>query len=355
MKSVAREFALPDTSRDTRVVKANLLNSARKISSWDNGQVPHPNGNGGVVTTQALDFKAGAGALDLDQTFTQYLTGQNDLTGTDGGVTDQVIGWDFADVNLVGHTDYVISTPMQGDSTLNATLTWFRDRSYIDVDNQIDAGFANLELQIWDDTFTTLYSESQSAYTPVEHLSFELPQSGRYGIRVSYDSNVFGDLLSEEFGLAWAGVALTCDLTGDALCSIADIDLLIAEISGTTHDPNFDLNGDQLVDVLDRDQWLAAAVAENLPSGNPYLLGDANLDGVVDTSDFNVWNNNKFTSVAAWSAGDFNAEGVVDTSDFNIWNANKFTSSDGVSAVPEPSMGILWIASFVGLATFRQR
>ena len=63
-------------------------------------------------------------------------------------------------------------------------------------------------------------------------------------------------------------------------------------------------------------------------SGNPYLLGDANLDGVVDTSDFNVWTSNKFTSVAAWSAGDFNADGAVDISDFNIWNTTKFTSSN---------------------------
>ncbi len=52
---------------------------------------------------------------------------------------------------------------------------------------------------------------------------------------------------------------------------------------------------------------------------------------VVDVSDFNVWNSNKFTSVAAWCAGDFNADGAVDVSDFNIWNANKFTAADGLA------------------------
>jgi hypothetical protein len=82
------------------------------------------------------------------------------------------------------------------------------------------------------------------------------------------------------------------------------------------------------VNLDDRDQWLVLAGAANLPSGNPYLLGDANLDGVVDGSDFGIWNSSKFTLVAQWCSGDFSADGVVDGSDFGIWNANKFTSSD---------------------------
>ncbi len=120
----------------------------------------------------------------------------------------------------------------------------------------------------------------------------------------------------------------SCDFDGLDGCDINDIDALIREIAAGTDNPVYDLTGDGEVDLADRDQWLADAGAINLMSGNPYLLGDANLDGVVDTSDFNLWNNNKFTSVAAWSAGDFSADGVVDTSDFNLWNNNKFTSSN---------------------------
>ena len=42
-------------------------------------------------------------------------------------------------------------------------------------------------------------------------------------------------------------------------------------------------------------------------------------------------------------AGDFNADATVDTSDFNIWNANKFTVSDAVfrSSAPRVSLGFL--------------
>ncbi len=89
---------------------------------------------------------------------------------------------------------------------------------------------------------------------------------------------------------------------------------LVAQIVSGVDLPTFDLNGDAQVEANDLNLWLARAGAANLPSGNAYLRGDANLDGVVDGSDFIVWNSYKFTSVAAWCSGDFNADGVVDGS-----------------------------------------
>ncbi len=74
------------------------------------------------------------------------------------------------------------------------------------------------------------------------------------------------------------------------------------------------------------------AGAANLASGNPYLVGDANLDGVVDVSDFNLWNAHKFTTTAQWTKGDFNADGFTDVSDFNLWNTNKFKTANGNAA-----------------------
>jgi hypothetical protein len=127
------------------------------------------------------------------------------------------------------------------------------------------------------------------------------------------------------------------DFNDDGFYNALDIDTLVGVIAAASHNPAYDLTGDGLVNLADRDAWLAEAGGVNLPSGNPYRLGDANLDGVVDGSDFGRWNANKFTAVAAWSRGDFNADGVVDGSDFGIWNANKFTSSDGASRPPEES------------------
>ena len=122
---------------------------------------------------------------------------------------------------------------------------------------------------------------------------------------------------------------LACDFDGDGDCDGSDIDALQANIVSGPADPvTFDLTGDGQVTVADRNEWLVQAGAENLASGNAYLPGDANLDGVVDASDFNVWNGSKFTSTSNWTSGDFNSDGVVDASDFNVWNGNKFTSSD---------------------------
>lgn len=145
-----------------------------------------------------------------------------------------------------------------------------------------------------------------------------------------------------------------CDFTGDSNCTGDDINLLVAEIAAVTNDPSFDLTGDGLVDLADRDEWLAQAGAMNLASMNPYQLGDATLDGTVDGQDFLAWNTNKFAMIAAWTAGDFNADGTVDGPDFLIWNSNKFTSADGgVSSVPEPAAAGLALLGLLGLWLYR--
>jgi hypothetical protein len=134
------------------------------------------------------------------------------------------------------------------------------------------------------------------------------------------------------------------DFNGDGAYDCADINALTNQIALGTDDLAFDLTGDGAVDLADRDAWLAEAGAANLTSGNPYRVGDANLNGAVDVSDFNLWNESKFTDVSRWCYGDFNADGSVDVSDFNLWNGNRFLSADSgdTLVVPEP-------ASMVGL------
>lgn len=207
MNSAATAEGLPTISHDTRIIKANLLNAAARPANlnWNNAETTHPNGHGGVVTTQALDYVSGAGALDLDRTWDQYITGQTDLAGMAGGSTPQAIGWDYASVGISSNTDVVITTPLAGGSEFRATLTWFRHRTYTDAETQTDVGYANLNLQVWDSTFTTLFSESISPYSETEHLTFNLPVNGMYGLRVNYAGNVFGSGTNEDYGLAWWG------------------------------------------------------------------------------------------------------------------------------------------------------
>ena len=143
------------------------------------------------------------------------------------------------------------------------------------------------------------------------------------------------------------------DFNNDGLIDCLDVDNLVAEIAAGSDGADFDLTGDGVVDAEDLDEWLAQAGAANLPSGNSYLVGDANLDGTVDGSDFFAWNNNKFTDVAGWCSADFNADDIIDGEDFLLWNGNKFLSSDNGIAIPEPIMSVLWMATFIGFALRR--
>ena len=148
-------------------------------------------------------------------------------------------------------------------------------------------------------------------------------------------------------------IAATGDFDGDELFALFDIDALVAAVAEGYQNPMFDLNSDSLVNLADLDVWLAEAGAAQLASGNPYLYGDSNLDGLVDELDFIDWNGSKFTATAAWSQGDFNADGVVDGQDFIIWNGNKFTSSDGLTAIPEPGTVVLALVAMLLLLAAR--
>ncbi|HEY6563147.1 MAG TPA: M14 family zinc carboxypeptidase, partial [Pirellulaceae bacterium] len=126
------------------------------------------------------------------------------------------------------------------------------------------------------------------------------------------------------------------DFDANNVMNCTDVDKLVQAIVVGSNKAEFDLTGDGVINTSDLSNWLSRAGTRHLGAGRVYLPGDANLDGVVDGSDFNVWNSHKFTNSPAWCHGDFTADGVVDGSDFNAWNSRKFTSSD-VSLIPEPA------------------
>ncbi len=153
---------------------------------------------------------------------------------------------------------------------------------------------------------------------------------------------------------------VTGDFNTDGMWDCNDIDALVAAIAAGDHDLAFDMNGDgtvTLADISDSTSgWLVAGGAESAATlGNPFLMADANLDGVVDVSDYGAWVANRFgpaSDMAGWCGGDFNADGFVDVSDLSVFTANKFMSSIPTSVVPEPSslagMLVLVFISVVG-------
>ena len=132
------------------------------------------------------------------------------------------------------------------------------------------------------------------------------------------------------------------DLNDSGGLGPVDIDMLTSNLANGSTDLRFDINADGVFDYGDILQWLDIAGADRFGSGSGFLVGDANLDGFVDASDFNIWNTHQLTNSNLWSRGDFNADGVVDVSDFNLWNGNRFQSSTDVVAVPEPGFLMLW-------------
>ena len=177
----------------------------------------------------------------------------------------------------------------------------------------------------------------------------DLTGGGTGSFQIDYLANAV--VLSDFQGMATPGG----DFDNNGMLEGDDIDALVAAIAGGSMNVLFDLTGDGLVNQDDLMEWLAIAGAANLPSGNPYLVGDATLDGFVDGQDFILWNSNKFTSLAAWTGGDFNADGFVDGQDFIEWNRNKFMSSDGMTApVPEPA-GAFGLLVALALLSMRAR
>jgi hypothetical protein len=145
------------------------------------------------------------------------------------------------------------------------------------------------------------------------------------------------------------------DFNGDGFYDCADVDALVGEIAAGTNMSEFDLTGDGAVNGDDLDAWLVEGGANNptATGGNPFLYGDATLDGFVDGLDFIQWNNNKFTAAAKWCSGDFNADGFVDGLDFIVWNEHKFMSSNRGAVVPEPCGTLMALLGVMGFLAWR--
>lgn len=214
LKDVAKsEFyveAMGEEALDSRVVKSVLMAGARKTTGWNNGQ---SNEDGVIITTQALDYATGAGALDLESAAAIYVGGTTDLAGTGGGIILSR-GWDLAQVDASGKNDYLFALEFSDPTELTVSLNWFAGRTFDSQTNLgADLSFADLNLQVWlysDDAAPLLVAESASLYNNSEFLRLLLSRPGQYGLSVEFQGMIYGpaDSLTSEYGLAWQAVAV---------------------------------------------------------------------------------------------------------------------------------------------------
>lgn len=199
------------------LVKSLLLTGADKTSGWSNGQATT---NGVITTTQSLDWAVGAGRMNLDRTFDLQLNGQTGVAGQSVGAQGAVLGsgWDFGAAQNGVNNDYTFSDVLLGGSTFTTSLAWMRNRAYTNG-SVYEYAQADLDISLWtlgsDNSFQTKIGESISSYNTVEHLSFSLPGTGLYGLRVSYAGNTFdrtgvwGNASNlQGYGVSWDGQAV---------------------------------------------------------------------------------------------------------------------------------------------------
>ncbi|MEM9704075.1 MAG: PEP-CTERM sorting domain-containing protein, partial [Planctomycetota bacterium] len=198
------------------------------------------------VTSQSLDYDVGAGRMNLNAAFDQYVetaaggsAGTTDVAGLGGGIVAEV-GWDFGAVvqtaaNVFTSNTYLIATELLGGSTFNATLSWFVERTGA-ADGFSGSGedfFANLDLAVIAyDPLTGLglsdVAISRSVANVVEHLSFQLPENGYYGLEVRWigENWDFGDDdTMVDYGLAWSSVSAPAGVPEPGACFLVAIGL----------------------------------------------------------------------------------------------------------------------------------
>jgi hypothetical protein len=149
------------------------------------------------------------------------------------------------------------------------------------------------------------------------------------------------------------GGALPGDFNSNGVLDEPDVNDLSAEILAGTNTARFDLTGDAAVNSADLTQWVSVL--------KKTWFGDANLDGLFNSSDFvDVFTDGKYETgqSANWGEGNWNADGKFDSGDFVA------AFSDGgyeagpkpaVAAVPEPIALVLALLGLVSLAIHRRR
>lgn len=138
--------------------------------------------------------------------------------------------------------------------------------------------------------------------------------------------------------------APTADFNDDGQWDLDDIDALMTEIATEGKNPTYDLSSDGLVDSLDRDLWLVEAAQRN-GFRYSYLLGDANLDGIVNAADMGPVGVNWQNDETKWSSGNFVGAGVR-SDDLTLLALNWQQRSNPLTlTVPEPSgtLMLLWL------------
>lgn len=219
-------------SRRSEVTKAVILNSADKLR--DNGDGLHlgmsrtllDEGNLNWLDSDAyrdrripLHVELGTGHLNAFRAYQQLSAGQ--------WTPDTLVppmGWNYSTLEsteaTLNYQDYSINQPLVGGSFISATLAWDRvitledsnQNGLYDLGETFEAqDLNNLDLYLLkadeDDISNSVWS-SESEADSVEHIFFQIPETGQYKLRVVYRQQMTRDT-PQDYALAWWAVSET--------------------------------------------------------------------------------------------------------------------------------------------------
>ena len=215
-------------SRRHEVMRAIVINGADKIADPGDGQYLGMNrtilNQRGETWLESdayrnpalpLDLQMGAGQLNAFRAYQQLSAGQgfpNQPVGAIGWAYDTI---SKSDSRTEAYQDYEIADPLKANTYFSATLAWDRWVDLNDRNNNgefdlgesfNDRGLNNLDLYLMPAEATDIkdsVGSSVSAVDSIEHLFFQIPQTGRYKLRVYYRQVVHQ--ADQSYGLAWWG------------------------------------------------------------------------------------------------------------------------------------------------------
>jgi len=161
-----------------------------------------------------LDDEMGTGQLNANRAFKQFSPGEWDSFGS---AEVPLIGWDWGVTLEEGDLNkYIFDEPLPKDSYVSITLAWDREIQLEDTivangqydigEAFTDLGMTDLDLYLFEKGETDISQHkwaSLSLVDSVEHIFFQIPQTGEYEFWVRQFDEPLGD---QFYGVAWWAV-----------------------------------------------------------------------------------------------------------------------------------------------------
>jgi len=190
-----------------------------------------------------------------------------------------------------------------------------------------------------------------------DQLALELAEGAVFQSYESYNAYSFeagGGILGQGLLAEWlaiggtAGVGHVEEPTAST-CTIANEDIFFEML----------LDGYTWAEAawcsLQQLSFVNTVVGDPLMTFQPWLPGDFNLDGSINTTDLGILAENFGSFGGTYSMGDANGDGLVNVTDLGVLSSN-FSETEGGHGVPEPAtLGLLGLGAVAALRKKNRR